>query len=216
MTSYVSLRSRASAAVFVLGVVVVIDVCRFISGLMQRELLDRMATGSAFSMEEATDNDSRVQTLAVLYLIALIVSGVTFLRWFHRAASNHDSFRGIDEGSGQSAVWSFFIPFLNLIRPYQMMKSVWQGIGYAEERGSSSMVSFWWATWLASGLLSYLGRAFMETAGSDASGLASATLFDMVNVSVNALSAVLAILLVRGVTVRQEGFAKLGLAEAFD
>lgn len=183
---------------------------------MQQELLGRIASGGAFTMEEADSNDVRVRVLSALYVIAFIVSAITFLRWFHRAATNHDVFGRLDVASGRSAVWSFFIPLVNFVLPYQIMKSIWQGNGYSDQRDSSALVSFWWAAWLSGNLLSYVGSFWMKAAGTNASELASATLFDMVCVSLNALSGGLAILVVRGVTERQERISRLGVAEAFD
>ena len=152
----------------------------------------------------------------MLYAVAAVVAAVTFLVWFHRAATNHDIFQRVDAGTGRSAVASFFIPVLNLVLPYKIMKSVWDGAGYADQHGSSAIVTFWWFTWIGGNLLSSVGGLLTGSAGNDAGRLASATRFDMLCIGINALAGVLAILVVRRLSERQEAVSGQGVAETFE
>lgn len=59
--------------------------------------------------------------------------------------------------SPASMVWWHFVPFLNLVRPYQAVKAVWECS--APEHASrlalrSNVLSWWWAAWLGNLLAS--------------------------------------------------------------
>lgn len=55
---------------------------------MQYNLIDRIAHGGEYTMEEADLNDLREMVIGILYVIAYIVSAVTFIQWFRRAYYN--------------------------------------------------------------------------------------------------------------------------------
>ena len=76
---------RAKNAIMLIWIVLGLEVVLFISSNFQLELLNRMAIGSNYTMEEATANDTREGILGMVYLITFIVSAVMFIKWFRRA-----------------------------------------------------------------------------------------------------------------------------------
>jgi Domain of unknown function (DUF4328) len=81
--------------------------------------------------------------------------------WIHRAYSNLYLFgaQGLRYSPGW-AVGGWFVPFLNLVRPVQVMQEIWRASSPAvrpDERaawqaeGLSPRVAFWWAAYLFSG-----------------------------------------------------------------
>jgi hypothetical protein len=59
---------------------------------------------------------------------------------------------------GWSVGW-FFVPFLNLVRPYRAMKEIWQASHdphHWKMQPGSAILRWWWGLWLASGLISQI------------------------------------------------------------
>ena len=82
-----------------------------------------------------------------------LVSGIVFLRWVYRAYKNIQGFGA--EGLRFSPGWAvgyYFIPFLSLIRPAQVMSEIWRVSqdpqNWMRRRGSW-LVGTWWALFLS-------------------------------------------------------------------
>ena len=136
-----------------------VSVLSLISNSMQMNLL---STGT-FSQAAAEANDSREQFMNILYLITFIITGITFLKWIHRANLNCHGFGA--QGMEFTPSWSigyYFIPILNLYKPYEAMKEIWKvstnPTNWQNETGSS-LVGWWWALWLIS---NFLGQVFFS------------------------------------------------------
>ncbi len=113
-----------------------------VSGFMELNLLkDR------YTREEAALNDIRELIVGLLYVVAYIVTAITFLRWIHRANLNCHGFGA--EGMKFTPGWSigyYFIPILNFFKPYQAMKEIWKvstnPVGWKNVKGSPLLD--WW------------------------------------------------------------------------
>jgi len=71
--------------------------------------------------------------------------------WVYRAALNSRSLSSITTFTPKWAVGCYFVPVMNLIRPYQAMQEVWRVSG--NPRGwqgdpPSALVTLWWTFWL--------------------------------------------------------------------
>lgn len=145
----------------------VLSVVAVVSGLLQIGLLSRAATGS-ISEVEAAANDSRQQLIGVLQLVLILVTAVAFMVWFHRVHKNLPNLGGRElKYTPGWAVGGFFVPFLNLVRPLQVMREVWHGSdpsglerdlasggpSIRNQLGTPSLVGWWWALFLVSNLL---------------------------------------------------------------
>jgi hypothetical protein len=124
-------------------------------------LLSNASAGGIISTESATANDLRQQIIAIVFMIAYITSAVTFISWFRRAYYNlHTQISNLrfDEGWAAGA---WFVPFVNLVRPYQIMKELYQETEHLlAERGknhnpqnSTALLSGWWTLWIIVGLI---------------------------------------------------------------
>jgi hypothetical protein len=80
-----------------------------------------------------------------------------FPLWFHRAYKNLVAFRG-REGLRSSPAWawlSFWVPFVNVWRPFQIGQEIYAKSGSDDEiLASSRDIGCWWVTWLVGGILS--------------------------------------------------------------
>jgi len=126
-----------------------IGVISLLSDFMQMNLLS-----GSFSQVEVESNNTRQQIIGLLYLITFIITGIAFLKWIYRANSNCHGFGA--QGMKFTPGWSigyYFIPILNLYRPYQVMKEIWNisknPNDWQNEQGSS-LLGWWWLLWLIS------------------------------------------------------------------
>ncbi len=95
-----------------------------------------------------------------LLLLAWIVTPIAFLSWFYRAYKNLHLAGMYTFFTPGWAIGSFFVPFINLVRPYRIMQEVWFGTqeltkdsisksGWNENK-PSSLVKWWWGLVLLS------------------------------------------------------------------
>ncbi|MEL6356717.1 MAG: DUF4328 domain-containing protein [Bacteroidota bacterium] len=92
------------------------------------------------------------EVIALFYLGGLLVNVILFIMWFRRAYFNlhtvGTTIQKFDEGWAAGA---WFIPLLNLVRPYQIGKEIWYNTQRAanfvrtEEHG---LVRGWWILFL--------------------------------------------------------------------
>jgi hypothetical protein len=149
---------RAKFAVGLIWVVLILDILSLISGYLQYDLLQTFASGGEISNETIESNDSREQIIGLFYLIAFIISAVTFILWFRRAYFNlHQKINYLSHSEGWAA-GSWFVPFISLYRPYQIMKELYQETADLLKRNNirvnsnftTSLLGWWWGLWLLS------------------------------------------------------------------
>jgi hypothetical protein len=119
-----------------------------------------------------------------------VATGIVFINWMWRGAHNNERLgRMRPRYTPGWSIGGWFVPFLNFVVPVRVMHDLWQGsdpdaAGYVDWRRlhRSPLVGWWWGCYLAGGLfvLRYAGTALIAAA------------------------AVLAIILVRRITDRQE------------
>jgi len=146
---------RAKLAIIMIWVVTGINALMAASSYLQVNLLNLMADGEAVSDQQTNVNDMREAIIAGLYTIAYIVSAVTFIQWFRRAYYNlHTKVTNLEYTEGWAA-GSWFVPILNLFRPYHIMKELYynthrllkrEGESYAS--ANLTFVNLWWALWV--------------------------------------------------------------------
>jgi len=119
-------QERAKTAIILIYIVLGIELIDCVSDYFQLRLLQRFQSGITVSVSEATANDMRVTILALIYMVAYITSAVMFIRWFRRAYFNlHQVARVLTHSEGWAA-GAWFVPIVNLFRPYQIMKELYE------------------------------------------------------------------------------------------
>ena len=106
------------------------------------------------SPAEAIASDNRITTLAGLYFLAFLPALVVYLFWLNRAFRNLGQVRSGNAPLRHSSGWAvggYFVPFLNLFQPFQVMRELYKESN-PEER-PSSLVGWWWGLWLAGGFV---------------------------------------------------------------
>jgi len=148
-----------------------------VSGLFQMELISRAGT-TGITVAEAAANDARQQLVGVVQLGLWVATGVAFFVWFHRVHRNLPALggRGLKYTPGWAVGW-FFVPFLNFVRPPQVMSEVWhgsnpeglerdesaEGPSLRNRLGTPPLVGWWWALFLGSNLIgNFAARVLLE------------------------------------------------------
>ena len=87
-----------------------------------------------------------------------VLTAIPFAMWIYRANLNCRGFAHDLSFTPGMAVGCYFIPFANLVFPYQAMQEIWKAslnpANWKMEKGSI-LVGFWWILWLIHGFLSY-------------------------------------------------------------
>jgi hypothetical protein len=165
-----------------LCILVVVNAMATVSGVMQYQLLTdsvlavRSSTPAVKTAVEA--NDERELIVGLLQLSVFLATYFLLLRWVFRA--NHNARQlgatGMRFTPGWCVGW-FFVPGLNLWKPYQAMKEIWKASKNPanwEAQCGNPILGCWWFFWICSGLFGLSSfNLRMRAGGLDA--LATAT-----------------------------------------
>ncbi|MEC8831353.1 MAG: DUF4328 domain-containing protein, partial [Bacteroidota bacterium] len=116
-------KKRAQSAEYLIWILLGLGLISLYSSYLQYDLLLKIQEGFYVSDHEITSNDLREGIIGVVITILYVVSVITFIRWFRRAYYNLSSRTDIRYDEGWAA-GSWFVPILNLFRPYQIMKEI--------------------------------------------------------------------------------------------
>jgi hypothetical protein len=149
---------------------------------------------------------------ALAYFAVLIGCMIAFLCWIHRARANLSGLGAI--GARWSPAWAviwWFIPFMSLVRPYEVVKEIWQASDPGapptdwQQRDVPSLLGWWWGFFLAWSIADRVAeRIYRDVERGANSGLVAAEpVVDIAILGAGVLSAYLAIRIVREITSRQ-------------
>ncbi|HKP84520.1 MAG TPA: DUF4328 domain-containing protein [Blastocatellia bacterium] len=218
--TFVSGHSRARLAVMFLALNIAFDLVSVASLLSQAQLLLKVQVGDTVTQAEALTNDSRQQLISWLQILVYLVTAIIFLMWIHRAYRNLKALgaRTTTYSPGW-AVGYFFVPFLNLVRPYEVVKEIWRdsnpdvgipddlvkhrGLSLGQYSSTTSLIGLWWGFWLASNFVTYLTARFSRNA-SDPNDFLIATYGFIAGDLLSVVAAVAAILVIKKIDAMQE------------
>jgi hypothetical protein len=201
---------KAVAAILIMTAT--IDAGAVLSDLAELELLGRIASGVDFTIAEAEANDLRQGLIGVIQVLALIGTGIPFIVWLNRSYSN---LRTLGVETLRFRRWwtigGWFVPIWSAFRPKQLVNDVWRGsapdlpdrnAAMWKEGGVPGWWIVWWLAFLFSNQLSYL--AFRLALPADTiEEIRWSTVVYVASDALSAVAAILAILVVRGVSLRQ-------------
>lgn len=182
-------------------------VIALISGIMELSLLYDFRDGVPIDPIEADNNDLRQGVIGIVQMGGYIVTIIFFLNWFRRAYGNINRIGIQTKFSEKMSIWAFFIPFISLYRPYQIMKEIWVQIqvkirdlspGYFVER-SSTLMSIWWAFFLFNNFLGNLAFRLARRADTVEQLITSSQLY-FISDLLQVLEAYLVILLIQKIS----------------
>ncbi|HEX5170486.1 MAG TPA: DUF4328 domain-containing protein [Cyclobacteriaceae bacterium] len=195
---------RAKNAVALIWIMLAMEIVSLISGYLQYDLLQHAANGSEIPIEAANANDTREGIVGVIYLIAYIVSAVTFIQWFRRAYFNlHLKLNYLSQTEGWAA-GSWFVPVISLYRPYQIMRELYNetkelltknGVAIRQQFTTSTL-GIWWTLWIISNIIGQFEFRYSLKAES-LDELTTSTIIGMISNIIGIPLALIAIKVVR-------------------
>jgi Domain of unknown function (DUF4328) len=203
--------------------------CLLISGLLtllalgsdasQLRLLLQVTAGDPVDLDIAQATDRRQQLVRSLHLVVLLTTGLFFLIWQHRVHRNLPALGAahLRFSPGWAVGW-WFVPLMNLVRPYQAIKELWRASdpdvdpldpGAWRTTPTTPVLPWWWVLCLLSTNAGHqdMSRVLSVVAPSGSDGLdqliwAYGALLASGILGLGAL--VCTLVLVRGVDTRQD------------
>lgn len=155
---------------------------------------------------------------AIIRIPIFILTVIFFLIWLHRAYSNLPALKAqhLEFSPGWAVGW-WFIPFANLVKPFQAMRELYNesdpdfdpNLGFlSSSSGAPVSMVFWWACWIIGNILSNISSKFDDTT--------FLPLFMILSCSFEIISGGLLIKIILDIVKRQElRFKNLGASEQF-
>jgi len=216
VAGYRSLVTPARVLSVILVVYAVFTVVVVLSDLAELTLINRIVGDPGSVTHAETDaSDQRQALLALVDVLCLLGIGVLFLVWFRLAYRNLPAL-GVESPRFSSgwAVGAWFVPFLNLVRPKQIMDEIWlnsdplpaQPAANSMRQRVPLMLHCWWALVILGGVIGWI--AFnLDRNATTPEQIQDASAMTMVSDSVYLPLTILAYLVVADVTRRQEARA---------
>jgi hypothetical protein len=137
--------------------------------------------------------------VSIFFLVALLACIVLVGRWIYRASANAHALSDEMTISPGWAVCSYFIPIVNLFKPYQAMREIWlashfRGNWHGEP--SPSLVSGWWGLWIVVNILDNISVR-LGTFDEDGAIVGMTTVFDLAAAVLNLALCLILITLMR-------------------
>lgn len=171
-----SIRQQARMGSVVIGflsLAVLVGLGACLSDWAEITLFQKFLAGFEITPEAAEANDLRQGFIGLAQVLLTVVTAVPFLIWQHRAYSN---LREIGTGylfaSPGWVVGYWFVPILNIYKPYVVMKELWQRSRVANKLGDPRTVrvpatlGLWWASAWGSGGLGRVASSSTDSAQS--------------------------------------------------
>lgn len=132
------------------------------TGLLQRMLSGAYGKNRARALADAEASDAQFMMFFLIYTAATLAMSIAFLVWFYRAHVNAKAMSQVKfaDTSGL-AVGFFFIPIMNLFKPFVGMRDIWRGSFTSPGSFAappSTLVGIWWAAWIS---MNFLNRFFV-------------------------------------------------------
>jgi hypothetical protein len=148
-------------------------------------LLRQVRMGVVVEHSALVASDGLVILWSRISILVAVGTAVAFLTWLYRANQNLRAFRGepLEFTPGQ-AIGSFFIPFINLVRPYEVLREVWRATDPSLPPSSSTsfrgsevnwIVPAWWLLFLGRNLVVWWSVFARQMGGSPLEILISTT-----------------------------------------
>lgn len=169
-------------------------------------------------------------SVEVFGFLIFVIAAIVFVSWLYRAYKNLRPLGSEPESKPGWAIGAWFVPFLNLVKPYQIVKETWLesdpdtvaqaaempasfGGSFSQARAGTPLLTAWWTCWLI-GMISNNIAARLGRDINTVEQLITLCMVGLLPAVVLTAAAILAIKVVRGLTARQEERQRRLLANA--
>lgn len=178
--------ARARTAMILIWIVMALEIITLILNINQYFLLNAASDGEMITMDTANASDGAQRIIAIVYLLVYITSAIFFIRWFRRAYYNLGLKAQYLNDTDGWAAGAWFVPIVNLYKPYQMMKEMYvETIGLLQRHNGNetpkqktASIGWWWTLWIMNGILSQIYFRMMVNA-DDIDSYIYSTIVDM-------------------------------------
>ncbi|MGV9450691.1 DUF4328 domain-containing protein [Streptomyces sp. NPDC003635] len=191
---------RAAAAA--LGVVIATDLFALWTDVVLYDVVSDLADGSGFVSVERADRADRIFAAGgVIQTVALLVSAVLFLCWFHRARVNAEVFNPYGHRKKRGwAIGGWFTPVVNLWFPRRITLDIWDASSPWGAPRPHGLVNAWWTFWvieLIAGRAAFTAYRKAETPEEIQNALQQILFADVVDIVAAALAIAVVLRLTR-------------------
>lgn len=208
--------SRAKIAVVLLAVSILIDLVAAWSDYELASFVSGITSTGVGDVGRGEQIDQRQALIGMMQVGLLIVTAVFFLRWFRRTYENlrRGGLTGMQWTTGW-AIGGFFVPILNLVRPYQIGQEIWKGSLHLERlkigqtdpdwqgHSTGKPVQVWWALFILMSVIGNVSGRLMLQA-ENANSILTAAYVTLVSDIISPVAAVATITMIRSITEMQE------------
>ena len=213
---------RAQWTIYIFYGICALNLIAILSEYLELRLLERAQAGAYISQEEANANDLRQIIIGVVQTLTYLASAVLFLSWFRRAYGNLHRLREYRlQYSENMAIWSFFIPFINVVRPFRIAQEVaftTKQVVNNELPGYQSalyppVVGIWWGLFLGSKALGSAAAQLVAKGDSVDQMITSAQVY-IVSDSLDIAAAAITILMIKQISKDEEQLHEIANTQA--
>jgi len=174
--------------------------------------IDRQLMGMPVSADERAAYAFVSEVVIKMQITLLWLTGIAFVTWLYRARANLRAFGTRHLRFPRNwTVFGFVIPVLNLIRPYQVVREVWQASDPDATHPTAWMsvkppllVKLWWGTFVGFVGLKLLAWWMYRNGLHDPARVGIAELVELVADLMAAVSVSLVFFVIEGITVSQQ------------
>jgi hypothetical protein len=210
---FVPLEGRARWATVFLAGTIVIDVVAIASDIREISAINSFLAGN-FDTGALSSSDDRQSLLALVTFIALLVTGIAFIRWFHAAYRNVTLLAPSEVRHKPGwAIGGWFVPFLNLWRPKQIADDIWRvsemqpppSYDRPSRLGETpALMKWWWTLWIIGTFVgNFAARAVLRT--HTLADIRDSDKVDIASTLLDIAGALLAIVVIQRITARLAG-----------
>ena len=126
-------------------------------------IVDRLQRGDRPGLDEVRGADVLVNGMSGLFGLLSIAILVTLIVFLWRASANTKLWQGANPRFRVGwTIGAWFIPFANLVLPAMVVQDIWHRSPTLDPNGHrhqepSTLIGWWWVTWIASYLLRTVG-----------------------------------------------------------
>ncbi|PQV47904.1 uncharacterized protein DUF4328 [Jejuia pallidilutea] len=166
-----SVRSKHILIIFT--VLALIDISQIGFHLYQNNVLEGYENG-AYTLELIELLDTVSVALGLLQTLCIVATVVFFIRWFRRAYGNLIRLKVDMEYDESKAVWGYFIPFINWVRPVKTMKEVYLKTQDTLKNYDSNLIVddntgfivLWWVIYIINGIVGNYASKVLDKANT--------------------------------------------------
>ncbi len=190
---------RAKTVIIVFYAIILCYVVSCVSLWLQINMLEKLDVNN-LNMEELRANDMRQIAIAYTLIAIIIATIICFIMWFRRAYYNLQQAGQFTDFCEGWAAGAWFVPFLNLVRPYKIMVEIWEKTQFAVPQfianRSSQMVGIWWAAYITSNIVANIAYRIGNGVDSSINDLISSSWIQIGSNVLRIIAAIITVIMV--------------------